>query len=496
MQKRVISLSVAFMLVLLSITGRICQIALNNDYKASGAYNSYSIIIDRKYINIYYRDMSLATNNTSSYLALIKPNSKAILEAKQILPSDKYNDAYEALSKGFPATVELYGMPSALPKHFRIFKTYSSSNNCYQLFSPASNGLLRYANKQIGESRMSFSVDANGRFLNGDYGKYVNEGYSSKMGYRVSIDNRIQNITLDACKGMQIGAVIVMKVDDGSIVACVNKPFDSYINKCFSRYSVGSVFKIIVSACALENDINPSYRCNGSITVGDTTYSCQSSRVHGTQNIKQALANSCNCYFVNLALTLGAEKLYSTAKSLGFMDSTSLFEGWSFANAFFPSMSDLSSKGQLALLGFGQGSLLATPLQMCSALCTIANEGKREDVRLILSSVDENGSSKSVKYNSTRCLKPNTCKTLLSYMRYVVTNGTGANAEDSRHRSAGKTATAQTGQFSFGREKMNTWFAGVYPYDSPRYAVVVMTEQGTSGSVDCCPIFRTIVEKL
>ena len=45
-------------------------------------------------------------------------------------------------------------------------------------------------------------------------------------------------------------------------------------------------------------------------------------------------------------------------------------------------------------------------------------------------------------------------------------------------------------------EYLNTWFAGVYPYDNPKYAVVVMKEHGKSGSQDCCPIFRTIVEKL
>ena len=81
-------------------------------------------------------------------------------------------------------------------------------------------------------------------------------------------------------------------------------------------------------------------------------------------------------------------------------------------------------------------------------------------------------------------------------MRYVVTDGTGANAETYRHTSAGKTATAQTGQYNFGSEKLKTWFAGIYPYDNPKYAIIIMTENGISGSSDCCPVFRTIVENL
>ena len=63
-------------------------------------------------------------------------------------------------------------------------------------------------------------------------------------------------------------------------------------------------------------------------------------------------------------------------------------------------------------------------------------------------------------------------------------------------KSAGKTATAQTGQYYNGVEKLNTWFVGLYPYDNPQYAVVVMTEQGNSGAEDCCPIFSTIVGQL
>ena len=65
-----------------------------------------------------------------------------------------------------------------------------------------------------------------------------------------------------------------------------------------------------------------------------------------------------------------------------------------------------------------------------------------------------------------------------------------------RYLSAGKTSTAQSGRYENGTEILNTWFAGVYPYDNPEYAIVVMTENGKSGAGDCCPIFRAIVEKL
>ena len=85
---------------------------------------------------------------------------------------------------------------------------------------------------------------------------------------------------------------------------------------------------------------------------------------------------------------------------------------------------------------------------------------------------------------------------LIEYMRYVVTDGTARIVMYGDKKSAGKTATAQTGQYYNGVEKLNTWFVGLYPYDKPKYAIVIMTEDGKSGAGDCCPIFSTIVEQL
>ena len=182
---------------------------------------------------------------------------------------------------------------------------------------------------------------------------------------------------------------------------------------------------------------------------------------------------------------------------LGFDDETELFDKWIIDNATLPSLDDLESKGELSLFGFGQGKLSVTPFQMCSFLCTVGNMGIKNEPRLFLDNINNADEKTAVKYpDGESVLSFDTCKTLLEYMNYVVTDGTGKNALSSDKKSAGKTATAQTGQFFMKNEYLNTWFAGVYPYDNPKYAVVVMKEHGKSGSQDCCPIFRTIVEKL
>ena len=80
-------------------------------------------------------------------------------------------------------------------------------------------------------------------------------------------------------------------------------------------------------------------------------------------------------------------------------------------------------------------------------------------------------------------------------MKNVVENGTGFNAQY-KSQTAGKTATAQSGIYVDGKEQLNTWFVGFYPYDKPKYSIVVMCEGGKSGAGDCCPVFRTIVEKI
>ena len=126
----------------------------------------------------------------------------------------------------------------------------------------------------------------------------------------------------------------------------------------------------------------------------------------------------------------------------------------------------------------------------------MSNGGLYTEPRLVTATVDITGKQDTTEYNpSNRVISEKTSETLLEYMRYVVTNGTGS-AADYNDLSGGKTSTAQSGIYQDGKEVLNTWFAGVYPYNDPKYCIVVMTENGKSGSTDCCPIFRTIVENI
>ena len=355
---------------------------------------------------------------------------------------------------------------------------------CRHFIDKSCAGLEKYTDKKIGTLSVNYNVDALGRVLDGDNGRLINKNYNSTDGIKISIDDNIQKIAEESAKSLDKGSVVILDTKTSQILAAVSLGGD-YLNRSISSYAVGSIFKLIVAACALENNINPSYTCKSKIKVGDITFHCQNKHEHGKQHIKQALANSCNCYFVNLALKIGKDKLYNFSKSLGFGDSFNLYDNtFPVSAASFPTVEELKSDGQLALLGFGQGKLTDTPVHFASVVAAISNGGYYNSPTLNI----KNSASNQV-------ISSETCAILKNYMKNVVENGTGFNAQY-KSKTAGKTATAQSGIYVDGKEQLNTWFVGFYPYDNPKYSIVVMREGGKSGAGDCCPVFRTIVEKI
>jgi len=496
MKKRVICFCVCILFGVASLGGRVAFIIFSKNYTVSNTYNSYSLTLETLYPTVYYSGGEKLTNNSVKYVAVLKPNERALTDLHNLFSSSEIRDITNELEKGYPLIKFVTKDKKDNAKYTDIYEINSSEYSAKQLISASSSGLLKYL-KPCGQRKISFRIDALGRMLRGDNGSVYQESFNTERGITLTLDKRVEDIAYSASEDIKSGCIIIMNVSDSSILACITKPDETYINKPIEQYAVGSVFKLVVAACALENNIDYYYTCAGKTTVGDTEFSCQKNHIHGFENLKSALANSCNCYFANLALKLGKDKLLDTAKSLGFSEEIKLYDGWSVKSANLPSENDLSSKGELVLFGFGQGKLTSSPLQICSTLCTIANYGTSNQVRLVKNVINENVKIKNIEYGKPkRVLKAETCNTLLKYMRYVVTDGTGYNAENSAHKSAGKTATAQTGQFFFGVEKLNTWFAGVYPCDNPKYAIVVMCENGKSGSEDCAPIYREIVEKL
>lgn len=477
-------------MVLTVSLGRIGYIIFGGEYQVSSGYNSYSLDLSVLKPTLYDCNLNKFNNNKTLYKVIIRPNEKCLSELHYLYDKNEIQKIKNELSKGYPV-IRTIDAPNENLKYIQTVETVGDTNTDDVFI----NSLKSNFDDETGSKKINFSVDALGRLLDGDSGTVVDDEYYPQRGVILTLNSDIQKIAADASKSMKKGAVVVMDVRNSNILALVSKGGD-YLNRGILPYSVGSVFKLVVCTCAVESGIYEDFNCEGSITVGDTTYSCQKETAHGSQNMKEALANSCNCYFINLALKLGAEKLTETAKSFNFAKDIYLEDKITVKAGSFPDDIALKSKGELALLGFGQGLLTDSPVHFCSVISSIANGGVYNNPDIILGSADENGGA---YYNEPaqgkRVMNASTALKLSEYMRFVVSSGTGKNA-DYNFSSAGKTSTAQTGQYIDGKEICNTWFAGFYPYKNPKYAIVVMTENGTSGAGDCCPIFRTIVENI
>ncbi len=302
------------------------------------------------------------------------------------------------------------------------------------------------------------------------------------------------------------GAAIVMDCNTGALKAVCSLPgydeqkifeyFEStegeLYNRAFGAQTVGSVFKIVIAACALEAGLGDYlYTCEGGIQINDWTFACHQHTGHGAIGLREAFAESCNSYFIALGQLLGYQEIAEMAVRFGFG------EEWEILGSIKASSGTLpKNDGALALanLSIGQGALTASPLQIAAMTAAIANGGILPSVSLdkgvyldgILYPGEESGGE--------RILAEDVAKTLREYCIYTVEEGTGKNAKPTTGSAGGKTASAQTGVINNGVEKLNVYFTGFYPAENPQYAITVFAEDGASGGKTCAPVFREICD--
>lgn len=358
--------------------------------------------------------------------------------------------------------------------------------------------------------KFKYYTDALGRLLNKTETDY--SSYNNKSGIKLTIDKGIQSISEKSGKSLGKGAVVVMDLkgeikalssfptyNPNNLTEAVENSEEPLFNRALGNYAVGSVFKILVCAAALESGVSETYThyCNGYEYCGGVRFNCHKEDGHGEVDMRTALAQSCNTYFINLAKEVGANKILALAKNFMIDESMTLSDSIYASAGTLPDMSVLSSSAGLANFSFGQGELTSSPLKMCSIYCTVANGGILYSPKLVTAKVSKSGKEKLINSNNDykRVLKESTCEKLREFLTFVVSDGTGMTANSEIVSAAGKTATAQTGVFkSDGSEKLNSWFIGFVPANKPEYVIAVMKEDGTSGSGDCAPVFRDIAE--
>ena len=338
---------------------------------------------------------------------------------------------------------------------------------------------------------------------------------SGAVGVQLTLSREIQQ-TAEAVANetMQSGCILVLDTANAKVRACVsrpgydpenisaslNAPDSPLLERAFQCYAVGSVFKPVVAAAALEaGESGFVYTCPGWCTVDGRIFRCAGGIPHGEVNLVGALEKSCNGYFIRLGQALGADAVRAMAEQLGFGQAIPLTDALHTAAGVLPEREALASSGAYANFCFGQGELLASPLQVAAMMNTIACGGICRTPLLLETTLDETTGAPLTALShvrSRRVLTKRTAAALQALLAGVVAGGTGHEAALPGQTAAGKTGTAQTGQFSGGTELKNYWFAGFAPAEHPRYTIVVLQDTQAEPAFSSAAIFARVAAGL
>ena len=276
-------------------------------------------------------------------------------------------------------------------------------------------------------------------------------------------------------------------------------------------YEPGSTFKVLTAAANLQEYINgnsaafsPTYVFNGSRTrsVDGTTIKCWSDHAngkHSNQTLSQALNNSCNPCFTDIALALGKDVFYNYLSLFGLGNVTGIDFAGEAVGMLVPQ--SLVRDCDLARIGFGQ-TVAVTALQLACAVASAVNGGNYYVPRLLKSVISSDGNvveeSEPILKNKT--ISEQASSMLRSMLEGVVKEGSGKNAYIEGYRVAGKTGTAQkyeNGAVAAG--KYVSSFVGFFPADDPQYLALVIVDEPQGayyGSVVAAPVAKSIFEDI
>ena len=399
------------------------------------------------------------------------------------------------------------------------------------------------------------------------YGKRINqlEHQKGEQGskIRLTVDTEIQK----ACGKLlneKAGSISVMDIYTGDIIAMYsspsynpnlflfgisqdewqlirNNPLKPLINKTLSGlYSPGSTIKPIVALSALENkviDTKFKVKCTGKMELYGQTFHCWKEKGHGWVSLKNAMKQSCDTYFYEVARLLGVDRLNITAEKFGLGKKVL---GDYFDNekkGLFPNTKWKKNNlgkgwvlGETLITGIGQGYTQTTPLQLCMMTAQIANGGFAVKPKIIVDSNPisyedakqsmESGllfDTDSAELLDKKLFKNQRNIKIVQEAMFASTNerfGTSykSRIDDPKYQFAGKTGTAQVKRISKRERELDleleqipykdrdhALYVAYGPYVSPRYALSIIVEHGGSGSKAAAPIakklFKLIIDR-
>lgn len=477
---------------------------------------------------IYDRNMQPLVNTGTQNRVSVAPYPVAVAALSEALAAEEFEALAARLQSGRPVTLTLDRLlaPTEGISQFSVPVRYGEDLAAPHLLGYLDGDELHgvtgielafdeYLNSKSGSIKVTYNVDGSGKPLQGIAPEIQNTLDEARAGVVLSIDREIQYITEQAAKKhIDRGAVVVLEPATGQVLAMVSLPDfqqdtlvdalederSPLLNRALCNYNCGSVFKIVSAAAALEAGVplNESYTCKGSINVGGIPFHCHNRLGHGVMSMVSGFAQSCNPYFVHLMQNVGGEALYTMATNLSFDRPLLLAENYKTARAVLPSELELQSPAAVANLSFGQGSLLATPMHIAQMVAAVVNDGEVIQPSVVKGFVDKEGNLEASTVSPAQwAFSEQTARTLRNLMIETVENGTGSGGKPRTGGAGCKTGTAETGwENEDGSAVVQSWYAGFYPAEQPKYAIVVLAEDAEGTGSQSAPVFRQICDDL
>jgi len=336
----------------------------------------------------------------------------------------------------------------------------------------------------------------------------------------LTIDQRLQSAAQELLRGLK-GGIVVMDLSDGDLISLVSSPtydpnafsnkgkngnITSYLNDPSSplinrvvsgQYPPGSVFKIPVALAAIQLHkitSDTTFNCPGYMMVGTRKFGC--SHIHGVQDLKDALAHSCNVYFFHVGELVTPPVIGAFAKAFGLDRRTGVDLPYEAKGNVVTKAPQGGSwyTGDVLNLSIGQGYTLTTPLQLTVMMAAVANNGVILRPRVVKTVGGEDIPLMDYSKRPLIRLRDQTWELVQNGLKAVVDDpqGTGHDLNGiSGLDIYGKTGTAQ----SVHSKPNHSWFVGYTSTSKMRIAFCVFLEYGGS-SENSVKIARDLLLKL
>ena len=280
----------------------------------------------------------------------------------------------------------------------------------------------------------------------------------------------------------------------------LNRIYDMWTVRSVSEtYEPGSVFKLITASIALEENLVETdkandFYCKGVQEVEDRNIKCWSKTAHGHQTLREAIENSCNPAFIQLGQRISSKTLYKYYDAFGLFSKTNVGLSGEATGIFFDE--DDVGPVEKATMSFGQRFTI-TPLQMCTALCAIANDGYLVQPNLVktMKNTDTGEIIETETKTIRQVISSQTANQICDMMESVVENGTGTAAAIEGYSIGGKSGTSEplAGDEDAGYVAS---FAAITPVEDTELVILVTMYDPQNGLIHGGQVAGPIVSKI